>query len=154
MVNDPIFAKDAVLEYVQAPENKHDKKKKYGSFAIEEGEVVKCSLCEGNHNLDYCNSFLQFDLRERSKWLFHNKLCYGCLSAISINHNTRNCKNRKEFKVCKKRHPTSRHGYKAEKSKVKQLDGNSSEESKVDVNCATANSKSDVIRMCLVPVLV
>ena len=46
------------------------------------GEVVKCSLCEGNHDLDDCNSFLQFDLQERSKWLFHNKLCYGCLNAI------------------------------------------------------------------------
>ena len=65
------------------------------------GEVVKCSLCEGNHDLDDCNSFLQFDLQERSKWLFHNKLCYGCLSATSVNHNARNCKNRKECKVCK-----------------------------------------------------
>ena len=103
--------------------------------------MVKCSLCEGNHDLDDCNSFLQFDLQERSKWLFHNKLCYGCLSAISVNHNARNCKNRKECKVCKKRHPTSLHGYKAEESKVKQLDGNSLEESKVNVNCATANTK-------------
>ena len=81
-------------------------------------------------------------------------MCYGCLSAISVNHNARNCKNRKECKVCKKRHPTSLHGYKVEKSKVKQLDGNSSEESKINVNCATANTKSDVISMCVVPVLV
>ena len=57
-------------------------------LAIKGGEVVKCSLFEGNHDLDDCNSFLQFDLRERSKWLFHNKLCYGCLSSISVNHNT------------------------------------------------------------------
>ena len=54
----------------------------------------------------------------------HNKLCYGCLSAISVNHNARNCKNEKESKVCKKRHPTPLHGYKAEKSKAKQPDGN------------------------------
>ena len=64
------------------------------------------------------NSFLQFDLQERSKWLFHNKLCYGCLSAISVNQNARNCKNRKECKVCKKKQPTFLHGYKAEKNKV------------------------------------
>ena len=114
---------------------------------------VKCSLREGNHNLDDCNSFLQFDLQKRSKWLFHNKLCYGCLSAISVNHNGRNCKNRKECKVCQKRHPTSLHGYEAEKSKAKQQDGNSSKESKVNVNCATANTKS-LISMCVVPVLV
>ena len=64
LVNDPIFSKDAVLEYIQTPEKKHDKNKKYGSFATKEGEVVKCSLCEGNHDLDDCNSFLQFDLQE------------------------------------------------------------------------------------------
>ena len=114
---------------------------------------VKCSLCEGNHDLDDCNSFLQFDLQKRSKWLFHNKLCYDCLSAISVNHNVRNCKNRKEYNVYKKRHPISLHGYEAEKSKAKQQDGNSSKESKVNLNCATANTKS-LISMCVVPVLV
>ena len=116
--------------------------------------MVKCSLCEGNHDLDDCNSFLQFDLQERSKWLFHNKLCYCCLSAISVNHNARNCNNRNEYKVCKNRHPTSLHGYKAEKSEVKQPDVNSSEESKINTNHTTANTKSDVISMCVVPVLV
>ena len=85
---------------------------------LKRGEVVKCSLCEGNHDLDDCNSFLQSDLQERSKWLFHNKLCYGCLSAISVSHNARNCKNRKECKVCKKRHPTSLHGYKQRKVRL------------------------------------
>ena len=44
LVNDPIFSKDAVLEYVQTPEKKQDKKKKYGSFATKGGEVVKCSV--------------------------------------------------------------------------------------------------------------
>ena len=126
----------------------------YGSFATKEAEVIKSSLCEGKHDLDDCHSFLQFDLQERSKRLFHNKLCYGCLNAISVNHNTRNCKNRKECKVCKKRHPISLHGYTAEKSKVKRPDGNSSEESKGNVNCTTANTKSDVISMRIVPVLV
>ena len=51
-------------------------------------------------------------------------------------------------------HPTSLHGCKGEKSKAKQQDGNSSEESKVNVNCATANTKSDVISISVVPVLV
>ena len=106
LVNDPIFSKNAVLEYVQTPKKKHDKKKKYGIFATKVGEVVKCSVCEGNHDLDEGSTCLQFHLRERSKWLFYNKLCYGSLGAISVNHNTRNCKSRKECKVCKKRHPT------------------------------------------------
>ena len=58
------------------------------------------------------------------------------------------------------------HGFKAEKSKVMQPDGNSSEKSmlkkiknqyeksKVNVNCVITNTKSDVISMCVVPVLV
>ena len=62
----PPWSKGVLLEYIQTPEIKHDKKKKYGSFATKWGEVVKCSLCEGNHDLDDCNSFLQFDLQERS----------------------------------------------------------------------------------------
>ena len=70
LFNDPSFAKDAVLEYVQNPGEKHDKKNKSGSFATKWGQVVKCSLCEANHDLDYQNPFLQFDLQESSKWLF------------------------------------------------------------------------------------
>ena len=104
-------------------------------------ELIECNM----RNIFPEKSYTKCD-GEISKCLFHNKLCYGSISVISVNHNARNCKNRKESKVCKKRHPTSLHGYKAEKSKVKQLDGNSSEESKVTVNSATANTKSDVIR--------
>ena len=65
-------------------------------------------LCEADHDLEDCNSFLQFDLQGRSKW-FHNKLCYGCLN------------------IC---------------------------QSKRNVNCAIANTKSDIISMCVAPVLV
>ena len=115
--------------------------------------MVKCSLHDGNHDLAYRNSFLQFDIQERSKWLFLNKLCYGCLSAINVNHNARNCKNKKECKVYKKIHPTSLHGYKEVKSKVKEPDVNSSDQLKVNVNCAAANTKSDVISMYVVPML-
>ena len=42
LVNDPVFSKDVVLEYVQTPEKKHDKNKKYKSFATKRGGVVKC----------------------------------------------------------------------------------------------------------------
>ena len=111
--------------------------------------MVKCSLYERNHDLDDCKSFLQFDLRVSVCFI---TLFFGCLSAISVNHNATNCKDIKECKVCKKRNSTSLHGYKAEKSKVKQPDGNSSDESKINVNCATANTRSEVITMYVVPV--
>ena len=64
--------------------------------------MVKCSLCIDNYN-----SFLQFDLQERSKWLFNNKLCYGCVSAISVNQNASYYKNRNECKVRKDTRPLS-----------------------------------------------
>ena len=83
-VNDPIFSKDAVLEYVQTPKKKHDKNKKYGSFATKEGEVVKCSLYEGNHDLDDCNSFLQFDLQERSGCFITNCVMVVLVQFMSI----------------------------------------------------------------------
>ena len=65
LVNDSILSKHALLEYVWTPERIHDKK--YRSFDTKGREVVKCSVCEGNYDLDDCNSFLQFDLQERSK---------------------------------------------------------------------------------------
>ena len=71
LINDHIFSKDAVKEYVQTPKRKHAKKKKHGSFATKRGEVLKCSLCEGNH-LDDCDSLLQFDLQERSAHFITN----------------------------------------------------------------------------------
>ena len=46
------------------------------------------------------------------------------------------------------------HGYKTEKSKVKQPDCNASKQLKLNVNFATANTKSYVVSMCVVPVLV
>lgn len=52
-------------------------KNKCGSFATKWGQVVECSLCEGNHNLDYQNPFLQFDLQGSSKWLFLTIIILG-----------------------------------------------------------------------------
>ena len=45
LVNDPIFSRDAVQEYVQTPDKRYDRRNKYGNFATKGGEVeVKCSL--------------------------------------------------------------------------------------------------------------
>ena len=78
-----------------------------------------CPFCDGKHNLDECKSFKEKDLQEKRRLLFDHKLSYGCSSPVSASHNARNCKKRKECKVCKKRHSTSLHGYKTEKPKEK-----------------------------------
>ena len=59
LVNGPIFSKYVVQEYDQ---RKHDKKRKYGSFAIKGGKLAKCFVSEWKNDIDDCNLYLQFDL--------------------------------------------------------------------------------------------
>ena len=113
LVNDPVFSREAIQEYVMHPQKKLNKHKKIGNFATHSTKEVFtiCLLCEGKHNLDDHKSFKENDLQERSRFLFEQKLCYGCLSPTSSSHNTRNSKISKEWKVWKKMHPTSLHGF-------------------------------------------
>ena len=112
------------------------------------------TLCEKEIMiLMFTTVFYNLIYRKRKGNFLIKKKCYGFLSPISVNHNVKNCKIRRECEVCKKRHSTSLHNYKTEKSKVKEPDGNSSDEPKVHIHCATANTISDVISMCVVPVL-
>ena len=79
----------------------HNKHKKIRNFATHlNREVFICFLCKDKHDLHKFNSFKEKVLQQRSKFLFEQELCYGCLSQIPASHNARNCKKRKEFKVC------------------------------------------------------
>ena len=82
-------------------------------------------------------------------------MCYDCFSPISASHNARNCKKRKECKVCKKRLLTTLHGYKTEKPKEK-LKKSRKEKDNVqkDFRCATVNIILEVISMFVVPIMV
>ena len=94
--------------------------------------------------------------KEGSRFLFEQKLCYSYFSPISTSHNARTCKKRKECKVCKQRHPTSLHGYKTEKKTPPKTEKSHDEKDKEqkDFHCATVNISSEVISMCVVPVMV
>ena len=99
-----------------------------------------CLLCDDKHDLDECKSFDEKDLQERRKFLFEHKLCYGCFSPISASHSARNCKKRKECKVCKKRHLTSLHGFKTGKPKEKlEKSREKKDNEQKDFLCATVN---------------
>ena len=114
-----------------------------------------CLLCDGKHDLDECKSFKEKRLRERSRFLFEQKLCYGCFSPISASHKARHCKKRKECKVCKKRHPTSLHGCKTERPKEKlEKSRKEKDNEQKDFHCATVNISPEVISMCVVFVMV
>ena len=145
LVNDPIFSIEAVQEYVTYPEKKLNKHKEIGNVSTHSTkEVFICPLCDGKHNLDKCKSFKEKGL-----------LCYGCFSPISARHNARNCKKSKECKVCKKRHPTSLHDYKAEIPKEKLEKSREEKDNKQkEFHCAIVNMSLEVISMCMVPVMV
>ena len=50
-----------------------------------------CVLCNGNHNLDECKVYNDMVVKEHSKFLTQQKLCYGCYEEISSTHTARNC---------------------------------------------------------------
>ena len=138
LVNDPVFSRLAVQEYVTHPKEKLNKLKKIGH------------LCDGKHDLDEYKSFKERGLKEKSRFLFEQKLFHGCFSQIFASHNARNCSKTKECKVYK-----NLHGYQIEKPKGKLE--NSREEKhneQKDFHCATANMSSEVVSMCVVPVMV
>ena len=88
--------------------------------------MVKCSLCEGNHDLD---DFYSLIYRKGVSVCFVTNCVLVVLVHVfsiimpQIVRTERNTK----F-INNKRNPISLHGYKAEKSTVKQPDSNSSDE--------------------------
>ena len=42
-------------------------------------------LLNENHDIEDCTYYLQQTMEERSKFLFKNKLCYGCLKTVPKN---------------------------------------------------------------------
>ena len=93
-------------------------------------------------------------MEDRNKTLYKQKLCYGCLGNISKEHNAKSCTNRRVGKVCSRRHPTVLYGLKIQKPKKKRNneDTDTKEDKPEEVKCASNNTGSDVISMCIVPV--
>ena len=93
-------------------------------------------------------------MEDRNKTLYKKKLCYGCLSNISKEHNTKSCANRRVGKVCSRRHPTVFYGLKIQKHNKKgnNEDTDTKEDKPEEVKCASTNTGSDFISMCIVPV--
>ena len=71
-----------------------------------EFKKVQYPVCDENHDLDNCSLFKDQTLEERSKVLGKKKLCYGCYSQVSQEHNA---KTRKQRMICKQSYPTGLH---------------------------------------------
>ena len=131
-----------------------------------ENSKRKCPACGKNHDLETCQLYLAKPIEERIKFLFKNKLCYGCMNIISKGHTGKTCKKRRSCKVCNEKHLTIRHGLRVEgKSSgngvnIRTNSQNSSTHNTVvieddqneEVCCNSTYTGSNVVSMCVVPV--
>ena len=85
---------------------------------LSQATTYKCPIFEKNHGTEECVTFLAQSIEDRSKILYKRKLCDGCLSDISKEHNAKSCSKRRSCKVCNGRHPTVLNGVKLKKKKV------------------------------------
>ena len=106
-------------------------------------------------------------LRRETKFYGRKKLCYGCYSLVSQDHNAKTCKQRRTYKICKQSHPTGLHGYLPNKKQPKVTsdpkDGvppvtdrklMASNFAEMDIKCNSSSIESKIISMCVVPVKV
>ena len=96
LANDSLYSKEVLSGYVDKKEaaNRRKQQKTYLTAAEEKtGEIVNvCQLCQKSHGLESCPEYKKKSVEERRKFLFHNKLCYGCYTPISFDHNAQICK--------------------------------------------------------------
>ena len=172
LVNDPLYSCNAVRQYVdRAPRysekrerNKfnamatvadnscnmsHDKSNKVAS------KVEVCPTCNENHDIEDCTYYLQQTMEERSKFLFKNKLCYGCLKTVTKEHNAKTCSSRRSCKVCNGKHVRTLHGYLRKKTAINKDKGLTDHgKNQEGVKCASGKTGTDVVSMCVVPIKV
>ena len=95
LVNDPLFSKKALKEYIDKNE-KVNKKRHTKTYVTQTSEQAKekkeCQICGDGHDADDCSIFNGQTVEERSKTLARKKLCYGCYTPITADHNARTCK--------------------------------------------------------------
>ena len=113
LVNDPLFSREAISQYVNKPDkfNQQDKRKNVKSYLTEtkiatETEEVskrKCPACDKNHDLDACQLYLAKPIEERCKFLFKTG---------KTDHTGKTCKKRRSCKICNEKYLTTLHGLK------------------------------------------
>ena len=121
ILNDPSFSRDVVSQY-QEKKEKYDRKKNVNTFLTKteiqtnesfklkiQKEEIECPVCGKSQGIEDCGEFLKLGIEERSKMIFKKK-CYGCYQKVPRMRSAKNCTNRKVFKMCNGKHPTTLHG--------------------------------------------
>lgn len=82
------------------------KGKHHKSFALVTKPSIKCQLCNQDHYIRHCASFLSNNPQERLKIVQSHSLCTNCLVP---GHSATQCRNRSNCFKCRKRHNTLLH---------------------------------------------
>ena len=70
---------------------------------------TSCLKCGSKHDIDVCDEFLKATLENKQAFAKSKGICFGCLEQTG--HLNKNCKNRKLYRTCDKRHPTAFHEF-------------------------------------------
>lgn len=76
------------------------------ALSSSEVQVVKCYMCQQNHQIYHCPSFINLQAVDRSQKVRELKLCFNCLQST---HQTGNCKSKWRCKTCKAAHNSLLH---------------------------------------------
>ncbi|GFU34633.1 integrase catalytic domain-containing protein [Trichonephila clavipes] len=66
----------------------------------------QCPLCNGDHTLSRCDTFLKLSVQGRSDFVKTNNVCFNCLTQF---HSVKTCKSNFRCKKCKKPHHSLLH---------------------------------------------
>ncbi|GFT71915.1 integrase catalytic domain-containing protein [Trichonephila clavipes] len=66
----------------------------------------QCPLCNGDHTLSSCDTFLKLSVQGRSDFVKTNNVCFNCLTQF---HSVKTCKSKFRCKKCKKPHHSLLH---------------------------------------------
>lgn len=113
-----------------------------------------------------CQLHLVKPLEEIRKFLFKNKLCYGCVNTLSKDHTGKTCKKRRSYKVCNEKHLPTLHRLKiGRKSSVNGANTRANsqnistsntvvleDDQNENICCNATYTTSNVVSMCVVPV--
>ena len=163
LVNDPLYSRGAVGQYViRAPRCNEKRERKrfttmetvtdnscnisYDTSNKVASKVEMYPMCNKNHDIENCTYYLPQTMEETSKFLFKNKLCYGCLKTVTKEHNAKTCLSRRSCKVCNGKNETTLDGYLKKKIAItndKRLIHD--EKNQGGVKCASVNTSTDYV---------
>ncbi|GBM37965.1 hypothetical protein AVEN_171156-1 [Araneus ventricosus] len=90
----------------------------------------QCPLCNKDHSLSKCESFLKLSVQKRSEFVKSNNVCFNCLTQF---HGIKACKSKFRCRTCKKPHHTLLH-FESVSGRGRQTPGELSNSSKLSIN--------------------